>query len=217
MHVSDVYALLEEMGCESMQKLRCRHRLAATCNNKNREINNNKKMGRGAELNRIIGVHSKGTGGHGDNPVRFAMWHSVCKETTLLADLLLVPKCPQYAQQRHPTTIPQPKWKQQQQQQQQRPHVVPVISAAAFFTSSHALPMGFVEDNTWFSSCSPSCLRIKLTDAVFLVLRGYPHVWRSSGVAGHPRERRLKRGSQMLGKAFYGRDSPRYVLLAVIV
>lgn len=40
--------------------------------------------------NQIIGVHSQAMGGHSDNPVRCAMWHSGWKEATPLAERLLL-------------------------------------------------------------------------------------------------------------------------------
>lgn len=121
------------------------------------------------------------------------------------------------AQQSHSISISQPTWGKKQQQAQ----VVPVIPTAAVSCLFHlqSCPSDGVRGGQHFGLFLLlfGRRRIKLTDAVFLVLRGYPHVSRRGGVGGHPRERRLKRGARMLGNAFYGRASPRYVLLAVIV
>lgn len=219
-----------------MQSYYARRRLAATCNNKNTEANKKgKKGGREGEGGansqwkavcwveiRIIGVHSQAMGGsqrqpralcnvalgvqRGDTAGRAASaCDKICTMHTHIG-----------AQQSHSISISQPTWKKQQQAQ-----VVPVITTAAVSCLFHLqpCPSDGVRGGQHFGLFLLffGRRRIKLTDAVFLVLRGYPHVSRRGGVGGHPRERRLKRGAGMLGNAFYGRASPRYVLLAVIV
>lgn len=219
-----------------MQSYYARRRLAATCNNKNTEANKKgKKGGKRRRGRRKQSGESGLLGGNQNYRCSFTSHGGSQRQPRALCNVALGVQrgdtagraasacdkiCTMHthigAQQSHSISISQPTWKKQQQAQ-----VVPVITTAAVSCLFHLqpCPSDGVRGGQHFGLFLLffGRRRIKLTDAVFLVLRGYPHVSRRGGVGGHPRERRLKRGAGMLGNAFYGRASPRYVLLAVIV
>lgn len=219
-----------------MQSYYARRRLAATCNNKNTEANKKgKKRGKRRRGGRKQSGESGLLGGNQNYRCSFTSHGGSQRQPRALCNVALGVQrgdtagraasacdkiCTMHthigAQQSHSISISQPTWKKQQQAQ-----VVPVITTAAVSCLFHLqpCPSDGVRGGQHFGLFLLffGRRRIKLTDAVFLVLRGYPHVLRRGGVGGHPRERRLKRGAGMLGNAYYGRASPRYVLLAVIV